>query len=246
MTPDRGNNRTPAQRLIDELLDGGHSSDRSHELLEAIRRDAGACEELALTRIGIARLAEPIETPDLSGAILSRVHSRRRFLPREARRLVTAGRFGVAAGVVGAVALASFVQRHAPPVRLGEGPAPVSRVVEATEQTSASRPMLATQTVETIQASLASPVSGLSLSPRFRPEEGLRFDLALQRTPGQVSARYTAQGAPIVLGAPVQFDPLLAPSATQAESPFIGRFGSLLVVLREPQPDVIPQPRVGD
>ena len=103
MTSDRGNNRAPSDRLIDELLDGGVSAERSQELLRAIRHDAKACEDLARARIGIELLREPVDAPDLSGQILGAVHARRRFLPGRSRRLVTGGRLAVAAGVVGAV-----------------------------------------------------------------------------------------------------------------------------------------------
>jgi len=123
VTRQRDENQIPSQRLIDELLDGEASCERSQELFRAIRRDEGASEELARTRIGIERLREPIETPDLSEAILDRVHGRRRFLYGRSRHAVTAGRFAVAAGLVGAVGLASYVQRHAPAVNLGEKPA---------------------------------------------------------------------------------------------------------------------------
>jgi hypothetical protein len=133
---------------------------------------------------------------------------------------------------VGAVALGSFVQRHVPEVRLGEGVAPVSRIVEATGQNTGARPGLGAQAVETIQASLASPMGGLSLSPQIRPEAELHFDLAIDRTAEGVTVGYVVRRSPIVVGAPVAFDV----PAVRPESPFIKRFGSLLVVLRDPGP----------
>ncbi len=232
VTRQHNDNKVPSQRLIDELLDGEVSRERSQELLGAIRRDAGASEELARTRIGIDRLREPIETPDLSEVILDRVHGRRRFLPGRSRRMVTAGRLAVAAGVVGAVGLASFVQRHAPQVNLGEQPATVSQLVEATEQTAPDRPMLAEQAAETIQASIASPIRALSLSPQIRPDADLHFDLSLDRPRVVAKVDYTMVRTPILLGVPEKYT---YPSA-KIESPFISRFGSLLVILREPQP----------
>lgn len=237
MTSDRGNNRAPSDRLIDELLDGGVSAERSQDLLRAIRHDAKACEDLARARIGIELLREPVAAPDLSGQILGAVHARRRFLPGRTRRLVTAGRVAVAAGVVVAVGLASFVQRHVPEVRLADGPAPVSRIVEATGQSGAG-PRLASQAVETLEASLVSPGRALRLSPRHRPEAGVYFDLSLSRTADGVAhasgvvAGPHAVGVPIAVGVPARLDP---PGAEGA-SPFIRRFGSLLVVLREPRP----------
>lgn len=240
MTRQRDENQMPPQRLIDELLDGEASHERSHELFRAIRRDERASEELARTRIGIERLREPMETPDLSEAILDRVHGRRLFLSGRARGIVTAGRLAVAAGLVGAVGLASFVQRHAPAVNLGDDPATVSVFVEATEQAGAERPMLAEQTVETIRASLASPIRALSLSPQFRPEADLHFDLSLERSQVVATVDYTMVQTPI-LGVPERSEY----PAAQVENPFIKRFGSLLVILREPRP-ILAEPSVSD
>ncbi|VAX41814.1 hypothetical protein MNBD_PLANCTO03-1670, partial [hydrothermal vent metagenome] len=231
----RTNNQVPSQRLIDELLDGEVSRERSQELRRALRQDAKASEELARTQRALDRLREPIETPDLSEAILARVHGRRRFIPHRARHLVTAGRLAVAAGVIGAIGLASFVQRHAPAVNLGDSAMPVTELVEAAEQTGAEQAILGAQTVETIQASITSPTRSLPLSPRFRPEAGLHFDLSLDRSRALVAKEYTPQYTMVqtpILGAPEQF----GPPAAEVSSPFINRFGPLLVILREPRP----------
>lgn len=236
MTPDRGNRgsavRRDADHVIDRLLDGGLSREQSQELLRSLRRDSRACEDLARTRICIERLREPVEAPDLTDSILSRVHARRRFLPARGRRLVTVGRCAVAAGVVGAVALASFVQRHAPEVRLADPtPAPVSRFVEATAPAAPEQAGLE-QAVHSIQASLAAPVRGLSLSPRYRPEGQFHFDLSLERSRAAAARPFSTAFPSSVATAAVPDVEGAAPA--EAEAQFISRFGSLLVILREP------------
>lgn len=241
MTPDRAHNqrrdgaRRDADHEIDRLLDGGLSREQSQDLLRAIRADARACEDLARTRICVERLREPVAAPDLTDAILSRVHLRRRFLPQHGRRLVTVGRVAAAAGLVGAVALASFVQRHAPQVRLAAEPAPVTRFVEAAAPAAPEQAGLS-QAVESLQASLAAPVRALSLSPRYRPEGQVHFDLSLVRRAERVTPVYT-YGMPraYAVGAPAASDDR---SPASAETEFISRFGSLLVILREPPPAI--------
>lgn len=248
MTPDRkhnqrrdGRGRRESDHAIDRLLDGGLSREQSQELLREIRRDAGACEDLARTRLCLDRLREPVDAPDMTDAILSRAHSRRRFLPQAGRRFVTVGRVAVAAGLVGAVALASFVQRHAPEVRLDEQPAPVTRFVEAAAP-AAPEPARLGQAVESLQASIAAPVRTLTLSPRYRPEGQFHFDLSLDRV-READVTTTALPQAFAVGVPfdpqtqLQVDPqaqLRTPLETQAETRLISRFGSLLVILREP------------
>lgn len=218
---------SPHDRVIDEILDGDLSPERSQALLRGLRHDARACEALARTRIGIERLREPVDAPDLADQILGRVHARRRFLPARARKAVTAGRLAVAAGLVGAVALASFVQRHAPQVRLADDAAPVSRIVSVTEQSTRDREGL-DRAVASIEASLAAPVRSLSLDPHFRPEKAVHFDLSLDRA--RPAPRVPTAPRNLALGAP---RPLEEPPA---DSTLISRFGSLLVILREPPP----------
>ncbi len=236
-------------KLIDALLDDDLSEERSRQVLRRLRNDPAACEDLARTRIGIERLREPIETPDLSDAILARVHVRRRFLPLRARRMVTAGRVALAAGLVGAVGIASLVQRHVPAVRLADEPAVVTRLVEAAAPEAMDRPALAAQTVETVQASLGSGTGSrssahsagrLTLSPKIRIGDSLHYDLSIDRVPGVLATSADPEvsspiGAGIVtLGVPT---PDLLPAAQEeasASSLLLTRFRPLLMYLREP------------
>lgn len=217
--------------LIQALLDAGGGATRAD--FERLRTTPGACEELARLRGAVARLTAPVETPDLTDAILDRVDSRRRFLAPRRRRLVTAGRAAVAAGVVGAVGLASFVQRAAPQFQASAPAAPVSRIVEATGGAAPAETELAERTVDTIQSSLASPVARLSLSPTFRPGQGLKFDLAVPDIPGPPRP----QPGAVFAGSygPESQAPLLrAQDPATAQPPFIDRFDALLVIFRDP------------
>lgn len=223
---------TSARPLIDELLDGGATPERSQEIRAELRRDPVVCEELARTRLALDKLAEPLDAPDLTQAILGRVHARRRFLPQRLRRTVTAGRLGVAAGLVGAVGVASFLQRHAPEVQVTKDPAPVSRLVEAAAPKDASPPDLAAQTVESIQASLSTPTR-LTLSPRIRPEDSLHFDLSIDR--GNTGPSVPMRAMPPTHGPHVwSWAATDRPASPEPQGQLLSRFRPVLVFLREP------------
>lgn len=261
-TGGRGRAKTPpAGPMIDALLDGDLSDERSREVLHLIRHDAEACEDLARTRVAVDHLRAPIDVPDMSEAILGKVHARRRFLPRRSRRLVTAGRLAVAAGFIGAIGIASLVQRSVPAVRLADEPTPVTRIVEAAAPKAIDRPALTDQTVEKIKASLGSgstgpSVSRLTLSPRIRPGDKLHYDLSIDRESGVVwtitscdsfgsipSAAGNAGTGGIAQTASnvVVVGPMAsargnerAEPAAADPSPLLSRFRPLMMYLREP------------
>jgi hypothetical protein len=233
MIPDRLH-AAGRDELIDSLLDGALTHEDSRAAYETLRQDPAACEDLARTRYAIARLSTPVDAPDLTHAILGRVQRRRHFIPARMQRMVTAGRVAVAAGAVVTIGLASFVQRAAPNVRIAEDrEAPVSRVVASSGLTEAEQPQILAETVETIQSSLASPVARLSLSPAFRPEDGLRFGVSTPEAPAARGRTYLDAQAP---GAP--YAPLMASEYSPGASPFLLRFEPLLVILSDPHPPI--------
>lgn len=250
MTHDRAKSRR--EDLINELLDGSMDREWAREAYESLRGDAAACEDLARLRYAVARLSAPVPAPDLSGEILHQVDLRRRFLSRGRRRLITAGRLGVAAGVVVAVGLASFVQRNVPELRVAEAETPVTRVVESTQHAARGQTQLMETAVESIQSSLASPVARLSLSPTYRPADGLSFDLEISAPsaervaaaralpPGSASSLATAPAIASLgpLNTPLAIRPAQSATAGPAH-PFIDRFGPLLVILRDPTPALV-------
>lgn len=244
---DQGLPRGGTWPIINDLLDGGLSEEQSREKLRALRSDPLACEELARTRMGVQRLHDPINQPDLSDAILDRVHARRRFLPGRTRRWITAGRVAIAAGFIGAIGLASFVQRAAPEIRLSDEPSAVTKIVNAATPRESKPTARVAEAVETFCASLVDTESQqpqrtewarLSLAPRMRPTDNLRFDLAIDRagttlresSPGHQSSLMTARAVATV-GAPIS--PLGTTDA--ARSPLLlSRFEPMLVYLRQP------------
>lgn len=225
------------RRIIDALLDGELTQREMREQYEAIRNDPAAREELARLRYAVAQLRAPADTPDLSGAILHRASCRRRFLPSRSRRMITAGRCAAAAGLVVVVALMSLAQRHVPLADLSAEPRPVTRLVESARVPQEISESIVTGTVETIEASLASPVARLTLDRRLHPESEYRYDVVVTSTPPASptkSARATVSRAPLAVQTGF-YEPVAAAQRTTPH-PFIGRFDSLLVVLRDPTP----------
>ncbi|MFG0260736.1 MAG: hypothetical protein ACF8LK_10350, partial [Phycisphaerales bacterium JB041] len=211
------------------------------------------------TRVAVDHLRAPMDVPDMSAAILGRVHARRRFLPMRSRRLVTAGRLAVAAGFIGAVGIASLVQRHVPAVRLAEETSSVTRIVEAAAPKAIDRPALTDQTVEKIRASLGSGSTGpsvgrLTLSPRIRPGDSLHYDLSIDRESGVVwsitssdsfaslpsgasdGGRAAGHRPSVVVVGPMASAEAAEPAAPAASepSPLLSRFRPLMMYLREP------------
>jgi hypothetical protein len=230
--------------LIDALLDGELSEDRSRDALRRIRHDATASEDLARTRIAIDRLRSPIQTPDLSDAILGQVHARRRFLPTRTRNFVTAGRLAVAAGLVGAIGIASLVQRHAPDVRLLSEPSAVDRLVHAVVPSTQDRPMLTEQSLQTFQTAVGKvppPASAgrLSLNPQIRPNEWFGDDLANADQRTTVLSFTTPlsdapPASPIASNSSRPRPTIVTQAAPNAMSPLQMRFRPLMSFLREP------------
>lgn len=95
-------------------------------------------------------LREPVETPDLTSAILSRVEAEKPFLDGTERRWLWAGRASIAAGILlllGAVALLHTV---APQSTTWSGKsAPLSAVIDSAEAE-------VTESYQTIRAQIAS------------------------------------------------------------------------------------------
>lgn len=121
--------RDQRERSIDALFDGELSDVQRRKLLADLRDDGEACREIAETRRALQLLRDMPAQPDLSAAILARVHRRRRFVPASWRPAVTVGRAAVAAGLLGVIGLYALVQRHGPSTALAPDPAPVTDLV---------------------------------------------------------------------------------------------------------------------
>jgi hypothetical protein len=228
-----------ASAKIDALLDAEVPQKDMRRLYDSIRADSNAREELARLRYTVAQLKTPVDAPDLCESILHQANTRRRFLSGRSRRMVTAGRCAAAAGLVAAIGLMSFAQRYTPISQLAGDTQPVTQLVESAAASHGAAQELASGAMHTIQASIASPVSRLALDPRMRPESRYHYDLSIPTMvpgvavrPSDTPLRVVVSRAPVAIQTAV-FEPGPA-SRMGADSPFIGRFDSVLVVLREP------------
>ncbi|MBX3363261.1 MAG: hypothetical protein KF866_00730 [Phycisphaeraceae bacterium] len=119
-----------AREDVDRFFDGEMSREEREKFFKAMLKDAATAREVVATRQALSSLDEPVFAPDLSGAVLSRVHRRRGFLSRPQRRLVTAGRVTGALSLLAVIGLATVVQREHPEVVLPMRPTPLTSVVE--------------------------------------------------------------------------------------------------------------------
>lgn len=134
--PNQPTQPTPASDLrpqdaVDLLLDRGVDATRRRALLEDLRSNAGATQDLASLRAVVAMFDEPIDTPDMSGAILEELEQRRRFRPASRRTLVRIGRVAVGACVVLTIGGVALVRQHAPNLDPSPAQTPISAVVES-------------------------------------------------------------------------------------------------------------------
>lgn len=123
---------TVSREEIDRYFDHDMARSQRDGFLNALRTDAAAAREVALTRDVLARLDEPVIAPDLTSAVLRRVGRTRGFLGSRQRRLVTAGRVSVLGAALLTFAMVLFARERNPELDLtSSAPMPVSRVVEA-------------------------------------------------------------------------------------------------------------------
>ena len=129
------------EELVDAMLDGEVPQQRAAEIRGVIRSDSEASARLRDTdRILDLLKHTPASTPapDLSGAILSQVDRRRRFLGSSGLRTLVATRYAVAASLLIGAAIGFMAHRAMPEIPLvARGPAPVKRIVESVPERTA-------------------------------------------------------------------------------------------------------------
>lgn len=118
-----------ARDVVNRYFDGEMTRAEREAFLLSLQRDPETAQEVVRIRAALARLDEPVFTPDLSERVLAKVHSRRRFLSLGQRRIVTAGRVAAACAVLMAVGAIALLKRENPGISLRPQPAPVSSVV---------------------------------------------------------------------------------------------------------------------
>ena len=132
----REGNKANVERIPDELVEqffDRELDEGSREKLFAMMRDdLPRCAEVAKTQRLISMLREPVEAPDLTDRIMSRMEQRHAFLPERLRRMVKAGRLAAAAFLLFAVLGVALVDRYRPETfRLVKAPQPLSGVIES-------------------------------------------------------------------------------------------------------------------
>lgn len=133
---------------IDAYFDGELNAREERELFALLGADEERAAEFAQTHRIVTELErdpDRVMAPDLADAILDRVHAKRHFLPRRARRAVKRTRYAVMAAGLLVVACVGVTYRVNPDLlRLTPAERPVTRVLEAgPEEASANLNRLA-------------------------------------------------------------------------------------------------------
>ena len=168
------------QELVDRFFDRELDEGSREKFFGMLRADLSRCAEVAKTQRMISILREPIEGPDLTGEIMSRIARRRGFLPERLRRMITASRLAAAACVLLAVLGLAVARRVSPDTfRLGRVERPISGVIESGKTDAASVHAAWSEAV-------AAPITAITL-------EGRRASRSLVLSPGRVSVRTLVQ-----------------------------------------------------
>lgn len=160
--------------LVDAYFDGELDAAARADFHRRLGEDLAACREVVETRRIISELRAPVETPDLTPAIMARLH--RGFLPARVRRMVSAGRVAVAATLLLALVGYGLAKRWQPGIFEPARTSPVTEVVRSSERDAAAG---------------ARQVRGVLM--RARPGEQVYQAAAL--VPGRVVVRTFPDGA---------------------------------------------------
>lgn len=160
----RDDHRAIPSEVIDSFFDREMDDASRDKFFAMLRADVKACEDVVRTQRAVSALREPVESPELSGAILARLDERRHFLPARMRAMVTGGRAAAAAGLLLGLLAISLIQRYAPDgVSLVEAPSPVSKLASR----SASDAAAGVQHLAGAMESVAARVADQSGKPRW-------------------------------------------------------------------------------
>lgn len=106
--------RAEAERIVNEVLDAraaGAEMAARETLHTASQRNPETLEVMREVEESLHELGKPPRGRDLTRAILTRVNEQRAFLPRRARRRVSATRLAVACGALATLSLVALLQR---------------------------------------------------------------------------------------------------------------------------------------
>lgn len=160
MPEPRDNPRLP-EDVVDAFFDRSLEEGSRERFYASLRGDLRQCEQVARTQRALSMLRGPVECPDLTDQIMTRVAGRRAFLSPRLRSMVTGGRVAVAASLLLGLLGIAAVQRYAPrSVQLTSAPQPVTRIVESSCVGAAQSARQLAGTLTTMRAE-AAPLARL-------------------------------------------------------------------------------------
>jgi hypothetical protein len=158
---DRPDNPRLPEEVVDAFFDRSLEEGSRERFYATLRRDLRQCEQVARTQRALSMLRGPVDCPDLTDQIMTRVAGRRAFLSPRLRSLVTGGRLAVAASLLLGLLGVAVIQRYAPrTVQLTTAPQPVSRIVEGGCESAAQSARQLAGTLSTVRAE-AAPLARL-------------------------------------------------------------------------------------
>lgn len=102
--------------MVDRFFDRELTRAESAKLFDSLRADPEAARDLVQTQRALDALRRPVQTPDLSRAILAKVNGRTPLLTRRGVRHIRVGRLVSAAALVAVIAGAFVIQRQHPQI----------------------------------------------------------------------------------------------------------------------------------
>ncbi len=120
----QSNSFSDLEQATDRLFDRELTSAEREALSAELSSDPEALKRFRETTDALLALREPIDTPDVTRAVLQRLDERPGFTTRRARRFITTGRLAAAAAVLGAGAGILLLEKYPEPT--------VSNIAEST------------------------------------------------------------------------------------------------------------------
>jgi hypothetical protein len=176
--------------LVDAFFDRELDGASREQFFGAMRADLSRCAEVAKTQRIVSLLREPVEAPDLTGAIMAEVRRRGAFVPTGMRRFVKYGRWAAAVLLAAGVLGLALVHRHSPDaLRLAPRPKPVAGVIQSGSSDAAAGVQQLTQAMNVVAARVLESEGG----GRGAGKRGQRM-ISIGLTPGSTSVRLPGEG----------------------------------------------------
>ena len=203
------------EQATDRLFDRELTSDQRQALSAELSSDPDALKRFRETTDALLALREPIETPDVTGAVLKRLDERPGFTTGRTRRFITTGRLAAAAALLGAGAGILLLEKYPEPTEanLAEStPQPIDSVIAQLHDEK-----LAASEIEALRADNFFSTQALKT----------RNDLALDA--GYLDANLTGQ-----LG--FSHESFLSASMLESENPFASIQSQTTIIYTNPFP----------